>query len=296
MGSSFSSGSAFFRFFFAASASAETASSVSAAFAARFAALRNSVCTWYSDSRFRSSTPSAAPSSMNRRDIRFIVAASRRTIVAAARASFRALGSIPSSSSSSNSKSSLSSACCATPPSAPSAAASNTDPRTRRCRGLCWSNCNTVANALRNDSVAVEGTSDGRWVLDSDAFRLLVLSPRPFFVEDARNTVLGAPPLASFGSSGSHPTSTLSFPAATLRSSPTNSSEMCRRRPTSTMPLVPATSAAFSNTAAMSCTTSARQSRFAQYLSAWLVTRRTNRRYLSMRCRSMPTHSRRAVM
>mmetsp|Transcript_7259 Transcript_7259/g.30164 ORF Transcript_7259/g.30164 Transcript_7259/m.30164 type:complete len:442 (+) Transcript_7259:759-2084(+) len=305
MGSSFTSGSAFFRFFFAASSFTETdASSASAALDARFAALRNKVCTWYRDSRFRSSTPSAAPSSMNRRDIRFIVAASRRTIVAAARASFLNFGSIPSSSSSSNSKSSLKSACCATPPSAPSAAASNTDPRTRRCNGLCWSNCNTAANALRNDSVAVEGTSDGLWVFGSKfvegaAFRLLVpLSPWcPFFVEDlSRNTVRGAPPLASFGSSGSHPTSTLSFPAATLRSSPTNSSEMCRRRPTSTMPLVPATSAAFSNTDAMSCTTSARQSRFAQYLSAWLVTRRTNRRYLSMRCRSMPTHSRRAVM
>ena len=164
-----SSGSAFLRFFFAAPAPVDRPgepfcappSSASAARAARFAALRNSVCTWYSDSRFKSPTPSAAPRSINARDMRFIVAASRRTIVAAAKASFRAFGSISSTSSSSNSNASFSSACCATPPSAPSAAASNTAPSTRPCRGLCWSKRNTVANALRNASVASDGTSVG---------------------------------------------------------------------------------------------------------------------------------------
>ena len=148
---------------------------------------------------------------MNVRAIRFIVAASSRTCTASA-----------ASSTDSGSEN-------AAPPSAPSNTRSKTWCSTRLCRVLCGSSCSSCAHGLSRASVACGGTGRGTGTLGPFLFS-------PFF---RLKTVRGAPPLASFSLSGSQPTSTSSLPAATLRSSVTNTSARCRRRPTSTTPWSP---------------------------------------------------------
>ena len=201
----------FLRLFFSFFGASSSSSPPPVAAAAFLLAFLNQMWSSYRDSRCKSPVPSSAPTSMNVRAIRFIVAASNRTCFA-------------SSASSTDSGSAK-----AGPPSAPSRTFSKTCANTRLCKALFGSSWRSCAQGLSSASVACGGTGRGVGVT-----RAFLFSP---FLRV--KTVRGAPPFASFSLSGSHPISTSSLPDATFRISVTNTSARCRRKPTSTTPWSP---------------------------------------------------------